>query len=402
MDVLKETLRCMRCGLCQSVCPVFRETKLESTVARGKVNLIRAVESGTQGLSARLEEIAYLCLSCQACSVHCPSGVKADELILEARARIGEARKQPLIRRLLLETVLPSTGRTELLAGLGRVYQVAGLESISKFFMSENQAKAQSILPRIPGKTLRSGLKELTPARGKRKGRVGYFLGCMNNVLYPPVGKATINILSEAGYDIVVPRSSGCCGMPHRAYGDPSTVREQAEKNVEAFLKAGVDVVITDCATCGSTLKKYDELLGRNWLPVLDISQFLLDQGGLGLASSKPGLRITYHDPCHLVRGQSVMEAPRKLLRSIEGAEFVEMVDAAVCCGGAGSFSLLHYDLSMKILDRKISNVIATGANVVATGCPACKIQLEHGLRLAGEKVKVVHPVELLALSAQK
>jgi len=230
----------------------------------------------------------------------------------------------------------------------------------------------------------------------------------MDNNVYPQVIIAAINILEKLGYEVVIPTKVVCCGAAHDNYGDLENARKLAWQNIEAFSDTGVDVILTDCASCGSTMQSYGELFrGKSEeakafsfvSKVMDINQFLSDK--LPSVSEMTQTTVTYHDPCHLVRYQNVRTAPRRVLASA-GVIFKEMAEADRCCGGGGTFNIFHYDISMQILDRKIENVKQTGASILATSCPACRIQLEHGIKRHGLTIEVLHPIELLEKSFVK
>ena len=183
--------------------------------------------------------------------------------------------------------------------------------------------------------------------------------------------------------------------------------KKMARKNIDAFESAKVEYIITDCATCGSTLKSYDSSLSDDpdytvkarffSEKVRDITEFLVNDISLNRDFHKLNFKVTYHEPCHLGRGQNLKESPRKLLREIFGDNFIEMNEADSCCGGGGSYTITHEKLSMKILDRKMKNLKDTGAEVIVTACPGCEIQLAQGIKRSDQKVRLMHIVELLA-----
>lgn len=242
--------------------------------------------------------------------------------------------------------------------------------------------------------------------------RVGYFIGCMTDFVFPELGKHIIGFLTRNGVEVVVPKGQGCCGAPvFLGAGDFDIGRKLADKNVKAFEEAGVDYIISDCATCTSALKDYAKFLAdtperteaysKFGEKVKDISQFLIDVLKLPSLAYQPaeefkGKRVTWHDPCHLNRYLGVTEQPRQLIKSIPEIEYVEMPQADRCCGMAGTFSLYYYDLSKKIADKKLDSIEATGADVVVTGCPGCQIQLIDGVMRRRLPVKVRHIMELL------
>jgi glycolate oxidase iron-sulfur subunit len=197
-----------------------------------------------------------------------------------------------------------------------------------------------------------------------------------------------------------------CCGMPHRVYGDADAARQLARENIQVLERYAV--IVTDCASCGAALKEYRDLLADDpdyrerarevSAHVADISEFLMKQGP-SLPQGNLSRRVTYHEPCHLGRGQGVKTQPRDLLKFIPELEFVEMKGADVCCGGAGSFCVTHSDLSEKVGAKKVESILATRVDVVASGCPSCISQLTALLRSRGVNIRVCHPVELLAES---
>jgi len=240
--------------------------------------------------------------------------------------------------------------------------------------------------------------------------RVGYFIGCATDYVFPHVGKHAIDYLTRNGVEVVVPGEQGCCGAPvYLGAGDFDTGRKMADTNVKAF--HDVDYVVCGCATCTSAMKDYAEFLadtpGRKEAytrfadKLKDITEFLVD--GLELPTSAyraaPEARskkITWHDPCHLNRYLGITEQPRQILKSMPDAEFIEMTRPDWCCGMAGTFSINYYDLSKSIADKKMETVGETGADIVATACPGCQIQLMDNAIRHGLPVKVMHIMELL------
>jgi glycolate oxidase iron-sulfur subunit len=204
----------------------------------------------------------------------------------------------------------------------------------------------------------------------------------------------------------VIPAGMQCCGMPCLGYGEMEQALKLARHNIDVFAAAGVETIITDCGTCGSCLKSYAHLLENDPKyaeraaefsdKVRDISQFLVDRLNPRLELAEFKSKITYHESCHMHWVQEVSRQPRQLLGLIPGLELVEMKDAGACCGGAGSYNITHYATSMDILKRKMDNVAATGAELIATGCPGCRLQLRLGVKREGLSAQVVHPAELL------
>jgi glycolate oxidase iron-sulfur subunit len=395
-------LRCSRCGKCRSVCPVFAEIPSEPYVARGKVQLYKAMQNKVLKPTEKLRELLSFCLLCGQCAENCSNGVNTEEIVLRARSELVDQSGLPFIKRNAFQHFLHNNGRLTAAARLIYLYQRSGLSGLFKkiSLLPEALKDKEKLLPAMAARPLRSQLPAVINPSGKVKGKVGYFTGCMSQYVFTETGKNVAKILARTGIQVYVPEQY-CCGMPALTAGDVNSTVELARKNVAAFRETGVEVVVTDCATCGSALKnKYPHLLGEE-LPfqVYDISQFLVNNVDIkNLQPNRPNPAVvTYHDPCHLARHMKIKEEPRELLMSIPGIEYVELYDAHRCCGASGSFQLEHRRLAAQIGAHKAKNIQNTGARVVAAGCPSCRMQLERVLETAGcSGMQVVHPVDLL------
>ncbi|MCG0277359.1 MAG: (Fe-S)-binding protein [Thermanaeromonas sp.] len=415
-DMLEDVVRCNKCGFCQEVCPTYKATGEEFSLARGRNRLIRLSLEGTFDLihNPEINHHIYSCLLCGACVNACPSSVITDTLVKAARAEITRAKGQPFPIRLALRGVLAKQRRLTLGAKALRFYQRSGARWLARHtgFLKLLGAlgKAEGLLPDIPGYTLRDRLPHILKPPVRPRYRVAYFAGCVINNFFPAIGEATLRVLQHNDCEVVVP-STNCCGIPHEAYGDVEILLDLAKQNLEAFKQHKVDAIITDCASCAHGLHNYAQLLeddphykdlarevaGK----VQDAVAFL---ASLGIKKDMGSLNITatYHDPCHAVRGLKVKKEPREILKAIPGVNFVEMNEADWCCGGAGSYNVTHYELSMRILERKMKNFQLTGAQYLVTSCPACLLQLAHGLNVHGLPGKAVHIMQLLDQAYQK
>ncbi len=403
--------KCNKCGSCTSVCPLYQQTVLEGMAARGKLALLEAAVDGrleaTKAVRAKLEE----CLLCGACAQNCPSLVPTTELFLEARAALAGDLGIPLPIRLFL-TALATPGLMR--AGMPgmRLLQRSGVLQVAEtragLLLPESVRAAVRAAPPIPSPPfLARRLAFAGNGKGER-GTVAYFAGCFMNWGYADAAEATHLALNLAGYRVESPPVV-CCGLPHRVYGDLERARRLARQNIQTLEK--YEAIVADCASCGAALKEYGEVLADDAEyrararalsdRVFDVSAFLVAQEFLRPEGELP-IRVTYHEPCHLGRVQGVKQQPRQILRAIPGVEFVEMKDANVCCGGAGSFCVLHSELSEKVGAAKVENILATGAEVVVSGCPSCISQLAAMLRARGSGIRVCHPMELLAESYRR
>jgi len=405
----KEYLNCIRCGLCMAVCPTYREYLKEPAGPRGRVALARKNLEGQLELSPNLVEQMYGCFACMACNDLCPVGIKPAELALAMRT-IQEQNQPAAWKQTLFGNLLPHPRRMETATLPLRLYEQLGLRKVIyrlglMRLLPRQIRDLEAMLPHLPQRPLRQVLPEITPASRQEHYRVGFFLGCAQSLLFAEESAATVRVLARNGCTVLTPKEVECCGMPARGYGRIDMVRAAARHNIEVFEKTKVETIVTDCATCGSTLKEYGVLLqdDTEWADraaafsarVRDVSEFLAE-----IPLEKPGgrleARVTYHDPCHLRRGQKVWKQPRELLGLIDGLDFVELPEADWCCGSAGSQLITHYETSLKVMDRKLDNLVSTEAQVVASGCPGCQMQLNTAIQRRGLNVRVVHPVTLL------
>jgi glycolate oxidase iron-sulfur subunit len=409
-------LQCMRCGFCLAVCPTYALTNRERSSPRGRAALARAVAEGQLEFTPAVRDEAFLCLDCKACSTACPSGVRVGTIMefCRSQAQVFHPPSLPagVLRDFILKRMLPSPALMETSMLPARLYQRLGLQWAARRlginrFLPGVLAKMEGILPTL-AQPLRMEIPEMIPAQGKKRGRVGFFLGCAMSLVFPDVSRQTARILSQQGYDVVTPKEVKCCGAPHLAEGDRKTARSLARINIDLFLSLGVDFIVTDCAGCGCALKEYEEILeglvdheriGSFRAKIRDISEFLAEVGIRTEGLRPVPLSVTYHEPCHLVHGQGLSGPPRQVIRSIPGVELREMKESSWCCGMAGSFALKELETSRKILERKLANVRATDADALVTANPGCHLQLAWGIRELGMKQPVLHVVELMGRS---
>jgi len=400
--------RCFRCGLCRSVCPSFEESGLEYSSPRGRIQLAKAALDSRITLDGVFQEKIFDCLNCMRCVEICPSGVRTDRIVMAARAEFVNRGKLDLIKKIIFSGVIKSPFVMRLCAFAGYLcqkwfYEPNGfLETLVLKFAGMGDKK----FPRFAKKPAVSRWPVVNTALyGKKIMRVGYFIGCATNLLFPGIADATIRVLTRNGVEVVIPKGQVCCGAPVYAAGDFENARKLAEKNLKVFKDIDIDCIVTDCSSCSAALK-YDvkELLdvGPFDVPVYDLNEFLVNVIKIDRDFGEIPMKITYHDPCHLKRGQGISSEPRELLKIVPGVNLVEMEEADMCCGGAGTFSFTHHELSRKIGRHKSEHIRATGAEYVSTPCPFCKIQIDDILNHEGVDIKTIHPVEVLDMSYKK
>jgi glycolate oxidase iron-sulfur subunit len=402
-------LNCIRCGLCLAVCPTYREYLNETASPRGRVALARKGLEGQLELSPNLIEQMYGCFACMACNEICPVGIKPAELSLAMRF-VQEQRQPARWKKTLFESLIPHPRRMEAATWPLRLYQTLGIRRVVyalglRRLLPRKIRDMEAMLPHLPQRSLRQVLPLVAPAYREASYQVGFFLGCAQSLLFAEESEATVRVLRRNGCTVITPSEVECCGMPARGYGRLDLARAQAQHNIALFEQSEVNVIVTDCATCGSTLKEYGAFLKNDpeWAAraeafskkVRDVSEFLAE---IPLEKPKGQIqaRVTYHDPCHLRRAQKVWKQPRYLLGLIDGLDLVELPEADWCCGSAGSQLITHYETSLKVLDRKMDQLAGTNAQIIASGCPGCQMQLNTGVKRRGLNVRVAHPILLL------
>ncbi len=392
------TLDCVHCGLCVPHCPTYQETGREASSPRGRIYLMRGVAEGRVPLDEVFVREMHDCLACRACESACPAGVRYGQLVESARAEIdrrgARGRLRRALERLLLRRVVGSPRVLRAAGAVLRAYQRSGLQDwvrrLGLLRPFGGLARADAILP-PPSAPHRPAL--VRPARGERRGRVAFFTGCIMPELLGPANEATVEVLARNGFEVVIPPEQRCCGALHLHSGDPLGAERLRARNRAAFRLDAVDAIVTNSAGCGAALRDPGDALADR---VRDVSEILIE-GGLRVPEGRVELRVAYDDPCHLLHGQGVRDAPRMLLDAIPGLERVDLPGATDCCGAAGTYNLTHPGMSGKLLERKIDALRATGVDAIATGNPGCIMQIAAGVRAAGLAVQVVHPVELLA-----
>jgi len=403
---------CVRCARCLPVCPTYQETGLEAQSPRGRLSLIKAVEDGQLSFEPEVEAHLYHCLDCRLCNTVCPANVPIGEAIVAARAAFGERVGRPWWRKLIFEHVLISADRLGLALSPLRLYQRLGLPALIRPLLGRlpgrlsQLLRLETLLPELPAHPLHKVLEAVTPARGERKYRVGFFLGCMMSQLFAQESHATLRVLSQMGCEVITPKGQLCCGAPQDDQGERQYARKLARKNVWLFEQIGdVDAVVSDCAACSAMLKEYGELLrddpefaGRAHAfskKIKDIYEWY-DEVGVAVDHAAATRQVTLHDACHLGNAQGVRAPQRRLLSRLQSVQMVEMKDPSGCCGSAGIYNITHPQMADKRLQRKVENIEATGAEVVVTNGPGCLLQLRAAARDGKLTVQVQHISQLV------
>ncbi len=440
--------QCIHCGFCLPTCPTYAVLGVEMDSPRGRIYQMQAVAEGRLAISDDFIEHMNCCLGCRACETACPSGVQYGKLIEAAHEQIQleapaiaaddtdvhesdlysslfsptmnssmQSFAATALRHFFFDLMLPSRPVTSLVfAGL-KLYQRSGLQTLVRNTGMLDAANAlptpfqgklklpETLMPQASGDLIPTPLPEITPALGQQRYRVGFISGCIMDQIFRDINEATIRVLSANGCEVITPMDQQCCGALHVHAGEAERGRELARHNIDVFEPYNCDAIIINSAGCGSTLKEYGHLLRDDPIyasraaafsaKVKDVSEFLAaidwnrDLGELSYT-------VAYHDACHLVHGQKIRQQPRQLLQAIPGMKMVALKEADWCCGSAGIYNITNQDMASQLLERKMGNIIASGATVIATGNPGCMMQIAMGVRERGLEMNVVHPVQLL------
>jgi len=404
-NVFDKVISCSKCGFCQPTCPTYLVSGLEHEVARGRHQLIRSVIEEKLPITKDIKDTIFQCLMCNACYTNCFPGIKTDEVIARARYEYINRFGQPQLQRYIFKYLLrhPDTlGRLLKMASVGKRSGISGLAQVLRIlgWFGKNVAHAEQLLEKIPFKSLRERAGEISPEPETKRGKIAYFAGCGINFANPEIGLATLQILKQRGFQVEI-LPNYCCGLPAYAYGDLDSVKWFVEQNFAVLEQTDADFIVTDCGSCTSFLKEYHRFIddpensgrvNRVLNKVIDFTKWLAETEEFAEYNTNgSNEKITYHDPCHLAHYLNEKQSSRTVLRNMPGLDFVEMNESDMCCGGAGSYNIAHSEISRKILDRKLSNVDAAGADILATACPACIIQLAWGVRNTKLPVTVKH-----------
>ena len=410
---------CVHCGFCLATCPSYRVIGKEMDSPRGRIYLMDAINKGEATIDEATSPHFDSCLGCLACVTTCPSGVEYDNLIAKTRPQIERNQPRSLSDRLirtLIFNLFPYPNRLRAFIPSLLLYQKLGLQKLirnSKILdkVSPRLAAIESILPQITVESLQDKLPTVIPAIGETRYRVGVILGCVQRLFFSPVNEATVRVLTANGCEVVIPKSQGCCAALPAHQGQENQAQQLARQMIDSFADTNVDTIIINAAGCGHTLKEYGHILENDpeyctkaiefSQKVKDVQEFLSSiklTAKLAPLSEKE-LNIVYQDACHLLHGQKISLQPRQLLKKIPGITLKEPLDAALCCGSAGIYNMLQPEVANELGQQKVTNLLNTGADIIASPNPGCALQITKHLRDKDKQPMVIHPIELLDYS---
>jgi len=399
---------CVHCGFCLPACPTYIELGEEMDSPRGRIVLMKEVLEGGLSLEEALGHIDP-CLGCMSCVTACPSGVEYGELLMPFRELAEGGRNRSWLDRfwrgLMLDT-LASPSRLRRMLRLGRL--ASPFRGLLGGLLPARFAAPLDLLPRSADRA--EVAFGTFPAVGERRARAVLLAGCAQQVLAPRIHRATIEVLTRSGVEVVVPSEESCCGSLAFHAGDASRARAAAGSLLRVLGPAGllpdVDAVLTNAAGCGSGLREYGLLFaGRPEeekaralaAKVRDVSTFLCALDAPAPPPLAQPLRVVYHDACHLAHAQRERTAPRRLLAQVRGVTLIEPRDWQICCGAAGIYNLEGRGLAARLGRRKAETLLEGEPDVIATGNIGCLTQIESHLRRLGRAVPVRHTMEILA-----
>jgi len=396
----EKLLTCVHCGLCLAACPTYVELGMEADSPRGRIHLIRALEEGQLVPTAEVIRHLDLCLGCRACETACPSGVEYGALIEAARPYVERFRPAPARwgRRALAAVLTTPALRRAAFAPLRLVGGARWVRRLAR----RRGSPWLAYVAALPGAARAPRLPEVLEPEGRPRGTAVLLTGCVAETAFGRTNVATARLLQRAGVRVVVPRGQGCCGALAIHLGAAERARTLARSVARVLGASGADWVVSNAAGCGALLRAYSDLLpgdpaAANVGARARDALALLAELGLPPPSRPLACTVAVHDPCHLAHGQGVHAQVRELLAALPGVRLVELEEADMCCGSAGTYNLTEPAMARRLLERKLDRIAATAADVVAAANPGCILQIRAGAILRGLGVRVEHPIDLLA-----
>lgn len=385
-DFKEEINKCSKCGLCQSVCPIYKLTGNDCAVSRGKFVMLDGVLKGDLKLNRNINKYLDLCLKCDKCSNFCPSSIDVCKILETAKY---EYEKNTLWGKFIFF--------------LESKYVFGNLLKLFKTLINPH--------PLREGKQLfASEASNRDVGAGENKLKLLYFKGCVNNI-FPQTDKLLHKLFDNSDVEIIE-KDFDCCGLPFLSSGNLERFEEVKKHNLE-LMNCDFDYILTDCASCESTLKgyfqptrndvgqestTYDLSLRANEKSVaipsfISLGELIANQN-IKFKFEKP-IKVTFHKPCHLENDDFWL----KIIENCENVEYVKMKDYDECCGFSGEFAIKNHKISMQISKQKAQNAINTGADYVITTCPACVLGLKQGMLGIKKSPKVLSLSDFLNLA---
>lgn len=407
-EEFRSVFECIRCGACLDVCPAFALVGGHVYGSQVYTGGIGVMLSHFLVDSERAGEIQNLCLQCGRCKEVCGGGLKITDMIKKIREK--DAKEHPsAIKKFALDAV----SDRKLFHSMLRIASVAQapfakgqpmIRHLPMFLSGLTEGRSFPNIAQVPLRDIFPTIEQDVP---NPKGKIALFAGCLLDFVYTDLARDVVADLNSIGYVVEMPLGQACCGCPASTMGDVDNAKKEAEINIEGMEAEKYDYVVSACPSCTHQLREYQTFfeegsemharavtLGEK---TFDFCKLFYDLGGCEESGDGKEVKVTYHDSCHLCRSLRVTNEQRELLKNTKGVEFVEMEDHDNCCGFGGTYSVLYPDIATPILEKKIENIKATGADVVAVDCPGCMMQIRGGLDARGLDIKVKHTAEIIA-----
>ncbi|MBF6571508.1 MAG: 4Fe-4S dicluster domain-containing protein [Candidatus Binataceae bacterium] len=399
---------CVHCGLCLESCPTYALTRREMDSPRGRIYLMKALAEGTLELDDTAVRHLDLCLGCRGCETACPSGVHYGRLIERATDYVEKNYRRSFgerLKRRLISATFPYPRRMRWAVAPLRIAERLHLRGLVRSLMPQRLVAWMDLVPRRDEAVASDSWTQWKASADGPIAVVHH--GCVAQVLADSENRNSEHALRAAGFRVIELRDTVCCGALDLHSGNRDRAIEFARRNVRAFKASGAEVILSAAAGCAATIAEYGELLKHDAgfaadareisARVRDLSTLLV-QAEVPVGHQMPCV-VTYHDSCHLAHGLGVREAPRKLLKSIPGVTFVELTESDLCCGSAGSYNLTEPAMARDLVNRKVDNIAATGADYVVLGNLGCELQIAAELRRRGSKTRAIHLADFIALA---
>lgn len=412
--------KCVHCGLCLSACPTYAITGLEMESPRGRIHFMKSVSEGRLELDAKVTSHWDLCLQCRACEAVCPSGVPYGKLITSTKYNMDlhnkTSPKMRRIRSVLLRGLLPRLGLLRSLSHILFYYNRFRLSHLLNWLgvfrlLPTELKQMEAQLPNFTKPFFKPGVNTFIPIDGDIKMKVCLLAGCIMPLVQSDAMRSAVRVLTKNGCEVSVPVGQGCCGALNLHAGDMEYAKSMARNNIDVMLAANPDYIITISAGCGASMKEYYELFqgdpeyqgkAQEYSDkTIDIHEFLTSIDFIRPTKQVP-IKVTYQDACHLAHAQRITSAPRILLQSIPGLEFVEMPEANMCCGSAGIYSMVNPEMSQEILSRKFANISKVDCDVIATSNPGCSMHIQAGIKQRALPYDLKHVIEILDMAYEE
>ena len=405
-------IKCMKCGFCQAVCPLYNETFKESDTSRGKVAILEGLADSLFKNTKIASDRVNRCVTCGSCEANCPSGVDTLDIFYHSRIILSEYNGLPLAKKIIFRNMLAKPVVFDSLLKLGSTFQNIFLKEANE----DMQTSCVKYFPQLKDRHIKKLVKQPFHKRirkevnGTKESNVLFFYGCVIDRMLPSIGEGVVKVLNKYNINTIIPEKLICCGIPALASGDMKGFTGILRQQVKLMEHISFDYIVSACATCSYTLKKiwkdYSYRLSKKERDIildfssktLDINEFLINVLKIDYNKEQKNnkYRITYHDPCHLKKSLKISDEPRKII-AMSGHSYSELPEADWCCGAGGSFNLQHYDLSYNIGLRKINNIDSITPDIVASSCPGCILQILDLASQNNKNYKVKHIIELLA-----